>query len=105
LQKKDMFDKLMGQLGPMKDAMDQAKKKLETISVKGEADGGAVVAYVNGNRKVTDIKISQELMDEGDKEAIEELLQVALNKALESANNVNEMEMASAARGMMPGMF
>lgn len=100
-----MFDKLMSQLGPMKDAMDQAKKKLETISVKGEADGGSVIAYVNGNRRVTDIKISQELMDEGDKEAIEELLQVALNKALENANNVNEMEMASAARGMMPGMF
>ena len=44
-------------------------------------------------------------MDDGDKEAIEELLQVALNKALTSADSVNEMENASAMRGMMPGMF
>jgi len=99
-----MFDKLMGQMGPMKDAMDQAKKKLDTMSVKGEAEG-QVSVYVNGNRRVTDIKISEDLMQNGDKEAIEELLQVALNKALESADSMNEMEMAMAARTMMPGMF
>ena len=98
-----MFDKLMSQMGPMKEAMEQSKQKLETITVKGEAEG--VEVYINGNRRVTEIKINQGLFDEGDKEAIEELLQVATNKALDSANNVNEMEMASAARGMMPGMF
>jgi DNA-binding YbaB/EbfC family protein len=98
-----MLDKLMGQLGPMKEAMDQAKKKLNTISVKGEAEGGMVIVYVNGNRRVTDIQINKTLMEDGDKEAIEELLQVALNKALESADSVNEMELASAARGFMPG--
>ncbi len=100
-----MLDKLMSNLGPMKEAMDNAKKKLDTLSVKGEAEDGMVVVYVNGNRRVTNIQINQAIMDDGDKEAIEELLQVALNKALENADNVNEMEMASAARGMMPGMF
>lgn len=44
-------------------------------------------------------------MDEGDKEAIEELVLIATNKALEHADSVNEMEMASAARNLMPGMF
>lgn len=97
-----MFDKLMSQFGPMKDAMDQSKKKLDTITVKGEAEGGLVTVYVSGNRRVTDINISQDLIEEGDKEAIQELLQVALNKALESADSVNEMEMASTARGFMP---
>jgi len=100
-----MFDKLMGQMGPMKEAMDKAKKKLDSLSVKGEAEGGMVAVYVNGNRRVTDIQINQSLMDDGDKEAIEELLQAALNKALQNADNINEMEMASAARSMMPGMF
>jgi DNA-binding YbaB/EbfC family protein len=100
-----MLSKLMSQMGPMKDAMDVTKKKLDTITVKGDAEGEQVVVYVNGNRRVTEIKISQSLMDAGDKEAIEELLQVALNKALTSADSVNEMEMASAMRSMMPGMF
>ncbi|MCD6092308.1 MAG: YbaB/EbfC family nucleoid-associated protein [Bacteroidales bacterium] len=100
-----MLNKLMGSLGPMKEAMDKAKKKLDTITVKGEAEGGMVSVYMNGNRKVKEIKINQKLIDDGDKEAIEELMQLAINKALEHAESVNEMEMASAARGMMPGMF
>jgi len=98
-----MLNKLMSQMGPMKEIMDQTKKKLDTITVKGETEG--VEVYVNGNRRVTDIKISQSLMDDGDKEALEELLQAALNKALTSADSVNEMENASAMRGFMPGMF
>jgi DNA-binding YbaB/EbfC family protein len=98
-----MLNKLMSQMGPMKEIMDQTKKKLDTITVKGETEG--VEVYVNGNRRVTDIKISQSLMDDGDKEALEELLQAALNKALTSADSVNEMENASAMRSFMPGMF
>ncbi|OYT15115.1 MAG: hypothetical protein B7C24_14740 [Bacteroidetes bacterium 4572_77] len=62
-----MFDKLMNNLGPMKEAMDTAKKKLDTISVKGEAEDGLVRVYVNGNRRVTDIHISPSLMTDGDK--------------------------------------
>ncbi|MFH0999535.1 MAG: YbaB/EbfC family nucleoid-associated protein [Bacteroidota bacterium] len=100
-----MLNKLLGNLGPMKEAMDNAKKKLDTITVKGEAEGGLVSIYVNGNRRVTEIRINQKLMDEGDKEAIEELVLIATNKALEHADSVNEMEMASAARNLMPGMF
>lgn len=100
-----MLDKLMSQMGPMKEAIDQAKKKLDAMSVKGDADGGQVEVYVNGNRRVTDIKISEILIQGGDKEAIEELLQVALNKALVSADSINEMEMATATRSMMSGMF
>jgi len=95
----------MSQMGPMKEAMDQSKKKLDTITVKGEAERGMIAVYMNGNRRVTDIKIHPSMLEELDKEALEELLQVAMNKAIESANSVNEMEMASAARGMMPGMF
>ena len=100
-----MLNKLMGNLGPMKEAMDKSKQKLDTITVKGEAEGGMVTVYANGNRRITEININQKLMDDGDKEAIEELVQLALNKALEHADSVNEMEMASAARNMMPGMF
>jgi len=100
-----MLNKLMGNLGPMKEAMEKAKTKLDTITVKGDAEGGMVSVYVNGNRRITEVNINQKLMDEGDKEAIEELVLTAANKALEHADSVNEMEMASAARGLMPGMF
>lgn len=37
-----MLNKLLGNLGPMKEAMENAKKKLDAITVKGEAEGGLV---------------------------------------------------------------
>lgn len=95
----------MGNLGPMKEAMDNSKKKLDAITVKGEVEGGLVTVYANGNRRITEININQKFMDDGDKEAIEELVQTAINKALEHADSVNETEMATTARSLMPGMF
>jgi hypothetical protein len=100
-----MLNKLMGNLGPMKEAMDNSKKKLDAITVKGEVEGGLVTVYANGNRRITEININQKFMDDGDKEAIEELVQTAINKALEHADSVNETEMATTARSLMPGMF
>ena len=34
---------------------------METITVKGEAEGGLVSVFVNGNRRVTEININQKL--------------------------------------------
>lgn len=62
----------MGNLEPMKEAMDNSRKKLDSLTVKGEAEGGLVSVYSNGNRRITEININQKLMDDGDKEAIEE---------------------------------
>lgn len=43
-------------------------------------------------------------MNERDKEQIEDLVMIALNKALEKAENVANAEMAGAAKGFLPGM-
>jgi DNA-binding YbaB/EbfC family protein len=94
----------MGNIGPMKEVMDKTKQKLDTITIKGEVEGGLIQVLVNGNRRVTEIFIDQSILDAGDKEAIEELVLTATNKALEQADSVNELEMANAARSLMPGM-
>lgn len=99
-----MLNKLMGNIGPMKEVMDKTKQKLDTITIKGEVEGGLIQVLVNGNRRVTEIFIDQSILDAGDKEAIEELVLTATNKALEQADSVNELEMANAARSLMPGM-
>jgi len=100
-----MLNKLMGNLGPMKEAMDKSKRKLDTLIVKGEAEGGLVSVLINGNRRITEIKIDQKLMDDRDLEAIEDLVLTAANKAIQQADQVNELEMANAAKSMMPGIL
>jgi len=94
-----MFGDMMGKLQEMQRAVEQSKQKLDTISVFGES--GYVKVEVSGNRRVMQVLINQELSD---KEELEDLLIIALNKALEQADKVNEAEMASSARGLIPGL-
>ena len=99
-----MFGKgMMEKLQAMQGRMEEIKNRLETIVVRGEAENGKIIVQINGNRKVKDIQLDPELLT-GDKEELEELLAVAVNRAIEQADNVKNSEMQSAAMGMMPGM-
>lgn len=92
----------MGKLQEMKQKMDEAKARLETMTVTAEAAGGDIKVLVNGNRKIKSVEISADLQH-GDKEELEDQLVVALNRALEQAEKLNESEMSGMAKGMLPG--
>ena len=101
-----MLDKL-AQLQELKQKADEIKDRLENITVEGKSGNDEVVVTANGNKKITNVNISQEILSEGDKEQIEELLTVAANRALEKAESVHQSEMMSIAGGMLgnfPGM-
>ena len=95
-----MLDKLM----EMKKRMDEVKSRLDTIVVSGEADQGNVKVNMNGNRKVLDVKLNLSFLNQDDAEQLEELLQLAINRALEQSERVNESEMKSVAGSILPGM-
>ena len=97
---KKMLDKLM----EMKKRMDEVKSRLDTMVVSGEADQGNVKVNMNGNRKVLDVKLNLSFLNQEDAEQLEELLQLAINRALEQSERVNESEMKSVAGSMLPGM-
>ena len=88
----------------MKKRMDEVKSRLDTIVVSGEADQGNVKVNMNGNRKVLDVKLNLSFLNQEDAEQLEELLQLAMNRALEQSERVNESEMKSVAGSMLPGM-
>lgn len=96
-----MFGDIVNKL---KLAQEDSKARLEQILVDGQADGGRVKVVVNGNKMVKQILISQDLFDEGDKEAIEELVQVAVNKAIEKSEAVYNDEMKGMAKDVMPNI-
>ena len=97
-----MFGDMMGKLQEMKAQMEESKKRLDNITVEGEAEGGLVRVEMTGNRKVRGIHVSPEVMD--DSEALEDLLVIAFNRALEKAESVHESEMKGAAQNFLPGM-
>ena len=97
-----MLGDMMGKLQAAQQKMEEVKNRLDAITVIGEAQGVKVV--VNGNKVITNIDIPQMIVDDSDKEQIEELLLLAVNRGLESAENVAQAENASAMKGVLPNI-
>ncbi len=98
-----MFD-MLGKLNEVKKAMEEIKSRLDTISVDGDAGEGSVKVMMNGNRKLTSVKIASKLMSPDRKEELEELIELAINRASEKAQNVSETEMKAAGKGILPNI-
>jgi len=98
-----MFGNMMERLQEMQQKTEDAKKRLENITVIGEAPAQSIVVEMTGNRKVKNITVNVDLKDI-DNEELEDLIIIATNKALEQAENVFETEMKSVAMGILPGM-
>ncbi|MCJ0741684.1 YbaB/EbfC family nucleoid-associated protein [Pedobacter montanisoli] len=95
-----MFDKLMAAQGKA----EEIKKRLDTISVYGEVEGGAIKVTATANKSITAIHINEDFFKQADKEELEELLQAAVNKALAQAEQVSATEMQAATKDMLGGL-
>ena len=98
-----MFD-MLGKLNEVKKAMDEIKSRLDTISVDGEAGEGSVRVTANGNKVIKSVSIADKLMQADRKEELEELIELAVNRALDKAQNVSETEMKAAGKGILPNI-
>ncbi len=83
----------------MKKQMEEIQARLDTITVDGESGDGKykITVTVTATKKVKNISISKELIDTGDKEHIEDLLLIAIDRAMQQATNVAEAETRSIA--------
>lgn len=100
-----MFGDMQGMMAKLKEAqakIEETKIRLNTIMVDGDSGNGAVVVTVTANREVKNIAIDDALLE--DKEALEDYLIIALNKAIKKANDINEAELAAAAKDGMPNI-
>ena len=85
----------------MQKAMEESKRKLEEIRVSGDAGGGLIRVEFDGNRKLISLEINTSLNDI-EKEDLEDLLAVAIAKALEAVEVVNEQTMSTSAMTFLP---
>jgi hypothetical protein len=100
-----MFDpSFMSKLGAMQQIAEETKSQLDQEIVEGEAGNGLVVLTLTGNRALKSLKINTEL-EHMSKEDLEDLLTIALNRALEAANKLNEAQTLKAAQNFLPGMM
>ncbi|CAM3731728.1 MULTISPECIES: YbaB/EbfC family nucleoid-associated protein [Sphingobacterium] len=95
-----MFDKLF----QAQQKAEEIKKRLDTISVSGEAEGGLIRVVATANKEIKEITIDPVFLSNADKEELEELLVVALNKAIVQAENISQAEMQAASKDMLGGL-
>lgn len=96
-----MLDKLMAAQAKAL----EIKDRLDSIEVSGEAENGKIRVTATGNKKITSVKIDPEFAAEADNEALEDLLLIAINRALDQAENVSQSETQAMTREMFGGMF
>jgi nucleoid-associated protein EbfC len=95
-----MFDKLM----EAQQKAGEVKNRLDAITVTGTAEGGKITITANGNKIVQSVTIDDAFFKDADKEELEELMAIAINKAMEQADNVSQTEMATMTKEMFGGM-
>ena len=95
-----MFDKIM----EAQQKAGEVKKRLDAISVTGTAEGGKITVNANANKVIQSINIDADFYKDADKEEVEELLLVAINKAMDQADNVSQSEMAALTQQMFGGL-
>lgn len=95
-----MFDKIF----EAQQKADDVKKRLDGITVTGTAEGGKITVTANGNKVLQTVTIDEAFYKEADREELEELMVVAVNKALEQAENLHQSEMAAMTKEMLGGL-
>ncbi|MCC7543376.1 YbaB/EbfC family nucleoid-associated protein [bacterium] len=73
------------------------QKELKQVEVEADAGNGAVVVVVNGEQKVTSIKLDKEKFDPEDLPRLEKLIESAVNQAMGTL----QREVADKMKGRM----
>lgn len=100
-----MFGDMSGMMQKIKDAqkkVEETKVRLNTVLVDESGADGKIKVTLTANREIKSISIDDALLS--DKEELEDFLIITLNKAIAKASQINEHEMAVAAKAGMPNI-
>lgn len=96
---------LLKQAQEMQRRLQETQRLLDERVLEGSAGGGAVKAWVSGNQELKKIAIQAEAVDPADVATLEDLVTVAVQKALAAAKELKDREMQKVTGGMnLPGL-
>jgi DNA-binding YbaB/EbfC family protein len=100
------FGSLLKQAQQMQRELDRVREQLRETTCEGSAGGGAVRVLVTGDRQVTRVEISDEVLASGDKGLIEDLLLSALRDGGEKAGKLAREAIGKVTGGVnLPGLY
>ena len=89
-------------MGDMEERQKAMREALSQIEVNAEAGDGAIKVVANANREIINISINKEALDWEDHEQVEDLILVAINRALELAAQKEAEESQKMIKDMLP---
>ena len=84
------MQQMMKKMQKMQKDMMAAQESLKDQTVEGTVSGGMVTAVANGDGKILDIKIKEEVVDPDDIEMLQDMVLTAVNDALEKSNKLKD---------------
>ncbi len=93
---------VMRQIQQLQEQMLKAQEALAGEKVSGSAGGGAVKVEVSGDQRVLSVSVDQGLIEDGDREMLEDLILTAINQALDESRNLAEKKLGPLAGGGLP---
>jgi DNA-binding YbaB/EbfC family protein len=99
---------IMRQAQKMQSKIGKIQEDFSDRKVEASTGGGMVVAVVNGNHELLELRISPEVVNAEDTEMLQEMIVGAVNQAMKSASEMVNSEIEKVTGGIMnifPGLF
>ena len=93
----------MDQFNFLKQFSQETKQKLNTIEFEVESGQGLIVLTMNANKKIKSLKINADLTHM-DKEDLEDLLTIVVERGLTRAEEISEQELKKSLGNILPGL-
>ena len=98
------MNNMMKQMQKMQKKMMAAQDELHEMTFEATAGGGMVKVIANGKKEITDVEISEEVVDPDDVEMLQDLLRAATNDGMKQVEDTTNDKMGQFTKGMnIPG--
>ncbi len=88
---------LLAKAQEMQSRMTQLQQELARREVEGQAGGGMVTVAATGDLRIRRVTIDPALLEDGDKDMLQDLVAAAVNAALAEAQRMVQSEMQKLA--------
>jgi len=97
---------MMKQAQKMQKQMAEMQEDLPNKTLEVSAGGGAIKVTINGEKQITDLVISPDVVDPDDVEMLQDLVISAVNEAIRQMDEAVSASMSKLTGGMsLPGLF
>ena len=98
--KKPSQSNIMSQMAAMQEQMKTAQADLENEFTTVSTGGGAIEITISGHQRVKSIKLDPEILDPDDVDMVQDMLLVAINKAIEESQTLSAGRMEGITGGL-----